>query len=86
MYELTLTASERRAFDWVGDRYNAGAIAGLLAGLDGADWNADGDVTFQVPEGVALEIQTIAAEEDYCWPCFGPELSQKLIAFCDQIV
>ena len=30
MYTLTLTADERRAFDWVGDRYNSGKVADLL--------------------------------------------------------
>ncbi len=30
MYSLTLTAEERRAFDWVGERYYAGKVAGLL--------------------------------------------------------
>ena len=33
MYSLTLTADERRAFDWVGYRYNSGKIADLLARL-----------------------------------------------------
>ena len=30
MYVLTLTADERRAFDWVGSRYNSGKVAYLL--------------------------------------------------------
>ena len=30
MYSLTLTADERQAFDWVGDRYNSGKVADLL--------------------------------------------------------
>ena len=30
MYSLTLTADERRAFDWVGSRYNSGKVADLL--------------------------------------------------------
>ena len=30
MYNLTLTADERQAFDWVGDRYNSGKVADLL--------------------------------------------------------
>ena len=33
MYTLTLTVDERRAFDWVGDRYNSGKVADLLARL-----------------------------------------------------
>ncbi len=31
MYSLMLTAEERRAFDWVGDRYNAGRARDRLA-------------------------------------------------------
>ncbi len=30
MYVLTLTADERRAFDWVGDRYNLGKVTDLM--------------------------------------------------------
>ena len=33
MYDLTLTADERQAFDWVGDRYNSGKVADLLTRL-----------------------------------------------------
>ena len=33
MYSLTLTADERRAFDWVGARYNSGKVADLSAQL-----------------------------------------------------
>ena len=32
MYTLTLTADERRAFNWVGSRYNSGKVADLLIG------------------------------------------------------
>ena len=47
MYSLTLTADERRAFDWVGDRYNSGKVASLL--LDcmryNLEWREDADAT-----------------------------------------
>ena len=52
MYTLTLTAGERRSFDWVGSRYNSGKVADLLIGCipESREWNDDGDITFQIPE------------------------------------
>jgi len=57
MYSLTLTAEERRAFDWVGDRYNSGKVAGLCSTASPGDreWSDDGDITFPIPEHVASE-------------------------------
>ena len=57
MYTLTLTADERRAFDWVGDRYNSCKFADLLIGCipENREWDDDGDITFQIPEHVARQ-------------------------------
>ena len=51
MYSLTLTADERRAFDWVGDRYNSGKVADLLIDCipEDREWGDDGDITFRDP-------------------------------------
>jgi len=61
MYSLMLTAEERRAFGWVGDRYNSGKVAGLL--LDGIPedraWSDAGDITFPIPGPVAWEIRDL---------------------------
>ena len=46
MYSLTLTADERRAFDWVGSRYNSGKVADILG--------------FALTEAVALYALVIA--------------------------
>jgi hypothetical protein len=89
MYTLTLTRDERRAFDWVGDRYNAGRVAELLIGCitEGQpEWDEDGDITFAIPEHVAWEIQDLAEEEDHSWPCFSAELANRLNALCWSIV
>jgi hypothetical protein len=55
MYSLTLTADERRAFDWVGHRYNSGEVADLLMDSipEDREWHDDGDITFLIPEHVA---------------------------------
>ncbi len=67
MYSLSLTADERRAFDWVGDRYNSGKVASLLIDCLPEDrvWGDDGDITFAIPEHVAWEILELAEEEDH---------------------
>ena len=84
MYTLTLTADERRAFDWVGDRYNSGKVADLLLDCipEDREWGDDGDITFTIPEHVAWEINELAEEEDYSWACFAPALAGKLNDLC----
>jgi len=56
-YSPTLTKEERRAFDWVGDRYNCGKVAGLLLDCipEARPGSDDGDITFTIPEHVASE-------------------------------
>jgi hypothetical protein len=88
MYSLTLTADERRAFDWVGNRYNSGTFADLLIGCIPEDrgWDDDGEITFLIPEHVAWEIDELAEEEGYSWACFAPALVSKVNDFCWSIV
>jgi len=90
-YQLTLTKSERDAFDWVGARYCAGEVASLLTSdckwhPADADWDKPHDITFYVPEHVAWQIRDLAEGEDFLWPCFAPELTQKLNGFCFSIL
>jgi hypothetical protein len=88
MYQLILTAEERRAFDWVGDRFNAGQVASILTGHlpEDREWADEGDLTFDLPEHAAWEIQRLAEEEEFLWPCFGGNLRTKLNDFLGQIV
>jgi hypothetical protein len=88
MYSLTLTADERRAFDWVGSRYNSDKVADLLMDCipENREWDDQGDITFQIPEHVAWEITGLAEEEGYSWACFVPALAAKLNGFCRGIV
>jgi hypothetical protein len=95
MYELTLTLSERKAIDWVGNRYSNGAdlfsalqdcSSSSAHGEDEDAWDTDGDITFHVPEHVAWKITENAANEDGYWPCFSPELAEKMQRFVDAIV
>lgn len=88
MYSLTLTKAEREAFDWIGDRYAAGAVATVLTDCLSPDdcWDQDGDVTFPIPEHKAWEIKNLAEEEQCSWPCFPPELSAKMNDFIAGIV
>jgi len=88
MYSLTLTADERRAFDWIGSRYNSGKVADLLLDClpEDREWSDEGDISFVIPEHVAWEIKKLAEEEDYSWACFAPVLSAKLNDLCWGIV
>ncbi len=90
-YKLTLTAAERRAIDWVGNRYSSGeALFKLLWSESSqepeADWDADCDITFTITEPIAWQIRDNADGEDGAWPCFASELAAKMQAFCDSIV
>jgi hypothetical protein len=84
MYSLTLAADERRALDWIGSRYNSGEVADLLVDLipDDREWADDGDITFDIPEHIAWQINELAEEESYSWPCFAQELADKLNELC----
>ena len=93
-YTLTLSRDERKAFDWVADRYNAGTIASnlmLCIPDTGTEficdaWNSADDIAFTIPEHLAWTINDLAQEEDYSFPCFSGELRDKLTAFCFSIV
>lgn len=93
MYTLTLSREERAAFDWVGYRYDTGdGVGNILRACTPADcteddmWEADGEITFAVPEHAAWDIADKAEREDNLWPCFGTELARKMMAFVDAIV
>ena len=88
MYTLRLTDEERRAFDWVGDRYNAGAVAELLRDCcpEESAWTDPAPIDFAIPESVAWRILELAEEEDFAWPCFAPGLAAVLNALCCRIV
>lgn len=90
MYRLTLTAEERAAFDWVGDRYATGEkwadLLLLQCGRTEEEWNSEEDVTFLIPEWAAWNLKELADSEDGRFPCFGPELVSKLEEFLSRIV
>jgi len=92
MYNLTLTHDERRAIDWIGDRYCHGdELFKLLWGNcrhrpDNADWDSRETINFLVPEHIAWQIGQMGDECNYLWDCFAPELSEKLTEFCLNIV
>ena len=92
MYHLTLTAGERKAIDWIGNRYDHGddlyKLLWTKCGTDpvDADWDHDGPITFAIPEYVAWEIGDMGERNNYLWDCFAPELASKLTDFCLKIV
>jgi len=92
MYKLFLTADERRAIDWIGDRYSHGNdLYSLLWGecypnVPNANWYSPVDIGFNVPEYTAWEIRRIAEEDNYLWTCFSPKFAEKMNDFCNKIV
>ena len=88
-YTLTLSWPERRAFDWLGDRYGTGEpIAVTLRGClpDDAEWTQPGDITFLIPEHEAWLLAARAWAEDSPWPGFAPALASKMTAFTSSLV
>ena len=69
MYSLTLTADERRAFDWVGDRYNSGKVADLLLDCmpEDREWGEDADATS--PSGSAWSVSWSLPRRAQAAPC-----------------
>lgn len=93
MYQLTLTREERRAFDWIGDRYPSGKWYYILIGCipNGMpEWDDQGDITFLIPEHKAWELRELAeldTEGNHgMFPCFSNELHGKLIDWIMTIV
>lgn len=92
MYKLTLTPSERRAIDWIGDRYAHGYdLYHLLWGTDceitpeEVDWDSPVDILFDIPENVAWLIVDIIEGPDGL-ACFSGDFQAKLYDFSAKIV
>ena len=89
-YSLMLTESERKAFDWIGGRYSSTGYDTAILIQEGLPvdkaWDDSGDITFNISESVAWEIQELADSEEYQWPCFADNLAHKMQKFCDAIV
>lgn len=89
MYTLTLTPDERKAFDWVGNRYIAGDVANLLqmkCQPENVEWDSSDDITFTIPENIAWHIYDLANQEEFMWPCFSGSLATKLNTLLNSIV
>ena len=93
MYKLTLSLAERQAIDFVGGRYSNGhsLYRQLWVECDehsptDADWDYDGEITFDVPEHVAWRISDIGDADWNQWPLFAPELKAKMEDFVNSIV
>jgi hypothetical protein len=92
MYTLTLSKAERKAIDWVGDRYGHGNnLYGALCDAEWLpaeveSWDHDGDITFKMNESTAWVINEIGEECEFRWDCFAPALAAKLTDFCMAIV
>lgn len=89
-YKLTLTKGQREAFDWNGYRYASSGdkmSALICEGIpEDAEWSQEGDITFEIPEHVAWEMQELAEEENHSWTSFNGDLTSIMEDFISQIV
>jgi len=92
-YSLTLSLDERKAIDWIGNRYAHGQdlyealmCSDTQMSPDDADWTSPVDIIFTIPEYIAWQINDIGAESNYLWDCFAPAFAGKLTQFCFRIV
>ena len=94
MYHLTLTYEERRAIDWIGDRYSTGYDFKVLLNeawrinnVDEDDtWNCQNDMQFNIAEHTAWEMCELFEEEGMLFPCFDNDLRHKLIEFYEKVI
>ena len=96
MYTLTLTSADRKAIDWIGNRYRHGdELYSLLwsecdqhaipdsNGNPSDDWDSPQPIRFDIPENVAWQIVEIIGEG---LDCFSRDLCSRLWEFAGQVV
>lgn len=87
MYTLTLTSDERRAMDWIGDRYehnNLYNLYKLLCVNSVKVFYIDGDIKFTIPENIAWQIKNLLQNGEF--ECCAESLVEKLVKFCEDVV
>ena len=89
MYEITLTSEERRAIDWIGNRYFHGdPLFGFLWDIKvitteiETDWSDKDPITFKIPHEIA---HMICDELEFPLTHFADELNEKFKAFCKEV-
>lgn len=87
-YSLTLTRPDRRAIDWIGDRFASGndLYHALWAPCEqipsDADWDDRRNIVFILTAKDAHRVTEIRDECEGGWPCFASELAEKLDDLC----
>lgn len=84
MYTLILTHEERKAIDWIGNRYATGYE--FKERLQSPFWDMIYDIIFHIPEHIAWEICDLFETEDMTFPCFAPEFVEKLMKFHESVI
>ena len=88
-YTLTLSLAERRAIDWIGDRYAHGnELYSLLWARceqtpDDADWDDPRPIDFTFTPKRAHDLTTIRDDDQGHWTCFAPEFAKKFDELCN---
>lgn len=90
MYTLKLSYAERKAIDWIGDRYTHGDDLFKLLTADGvvqtepAEWLDLTDIEFQIPEYIAWDIANLIQYS--LLDCFSDTFARKLRDFALRVV
>lgn len=91
-YEMTLQKPVRDTLDWIGDRYGIGEVGMVLRGclLDGAEWDQEGPITFNIPEHSAWEIRDLIEADTEgghsMMPCLDGDAKEPFYHLLDRIV
>lgn len=77
MYTLTLNQDDRRAIDWIGDRYSHGndlkrvLVDEAVTAVPDQVWESDLSITYHLPESKAWQVKEIV--EDGNLDCINPD-------------
>jgi len=94
MYTLILTSEDRKAIDWIGNRYRHGnELFSVLwsecdqhatgSCSDCLNWDSPQPIRFDIPENVAWHIVEIIYEG---LDCFSDDLRSRLWEFTDKVI
>jgi len=85
-YEITLTREERKAMEWVGNRYRHGYGWASIIGEGTEEWDCDDEITFKIPEHKAWEMKEHYDECNGFLACFDSTLTRKFDYLMDSII
>lgn len=92
MYQIKLNQEDRKAIDWIGNRYGHGtSLKNILESLEvernpDVDWESHLDIIYQIPEYKAWELKEVVEGDNLDCINLGSNLAQELTRFINSIV